>query len=148
MEAVYYMEYRETKKFVEESAEAYFKFRNTKRWKMFRTSDVKTKAIDTTEERYEELKKISRRDRVVKVEFLEDKLVFTAGDEVREVAYQNIEKIYETDTILAVYDTLGKKKKDKFLCLKKGSVRGKSLADLKEFLLEKCKKANNEIIAL
>ena len=148
MEPLFYMEYRETKKFVEEAVQAFYKYRNTKRLKVFRTIDIKTKAIDKTAEIFEDLKKTNRKDRLVKVEFFEEKVNFAAGTDVREIAYSSVEKIFETDTILVLYNKAGKKKEEKFLTLKKGSIRGRSLAELKSFLLEKCENAKGEIIAL
>ena len=148
MEPLFYMEYRETKKFVEEAAQAFYKYRNTKRLKMFQTVDIKTKSIDKTAEIFEDLKKTTRKDRLVKVEFYEEQLNFEVGTDKREIGYKNIEKIFETDTVLALYNNAGKKKEEKFLTLKKGSIRGRSLAELKSFLLEKCENAKGEIIAL
>lgn len=148
MEPLFYMEYRETQKFVEEAVQAFYKYRNTKRLKMFRTIDVKTKSIDKTADIFEDLRKTSRKDRLVKVEFYEDRLNFEAGTDKREIGYKNIEKIFETDTILVLFNNVGKKKAERFLTLKKGSIRGRSLAELKSFLLEKCENVNGEIIAL
>lgn len=147
MEPIYYMEYIESKKVIEEMFDAYYKFKNLTTWKMFQVQDVKTKAIDKGAERYADIKKISKKDRLVKVEFYEDHFFCLTGDVKQEYTYEEIEGIYETATTL-VFVAGKKRKKEAFLALKKGSVKGKSLADLKEFALKHCTKVKKGVVYL
>lgn len=142
MEPIYYMEYSESFKIVNEMYTALYKYRNTKAWGPFKIQDIRTKAYEGAKKRWAELKKISRKERLVKVSFYEDRFTCVTGEVTQEFTYDEIEGIYETDTTLAL--VAGKKrKKDGFIALKKGSVKGHSLADLKEFLLKKCTKAGS-----
>ena len=144
MEPIYYMEYIESIKIIEEMYDAYYKYKNLKTWKPFKVQDVKTKALDKAADRYKEIKKTGRKDRTVKVEFYEDTFICTTGDVKQEYRYDEIEGIYETSTTLAfVADK--KRKKDAFLALKKGSVKGKSLSDLKTFIVKRCTKVKGGI---
>ncbi len=147
MEPVYYMEYSESFKIVNEMYTALYKYRNTKSWGPFKIQDVKTKACESARKRWAELKKISRKERLVKVNFYEDNFTCVTGDVTQEFSYEEIECICETDTTLALVADK-KRKKEGFVALKKGSVKGKSLADLKEFLLKKCTKAGGNIVHL
>lgn len=147
MEPIFYMEYSESIKIVNEMYIALYKYKNRKAWGPFKIQDIKTKAAESAKKRWGEIKRISRRERTVKVQFFDEKFICTTGDMEQEFSYDEIEGIYETDTTLAL--VAGKKrKKDGFVALKKGSVKGKSLADLKEFLLGKCPKAGKEVIYL
>lgn len=147
MDALYYMEYIESKKIIEEMYDAYYKYKNHKAWGPFKTADIRTKALDKAAERYREIKKISRKDRTVRAEFYEEGFSCTTGDVKQEYTYDEIEGIYETDTTIAfVADK--KRKKDAFLALKKGSVKGKSLSDLKGFVVPRCKKVKDGIVYL
>lgn len=147
MEPIYYMEYTESKKAIEEMFDAYYKYKNHKAWKPFKTPDIRTKVLDKSAERYKEIKKISRKDRTVRAEFYEEGFCCTTGDVKQEYKYEEIEGIYETDTTIAfVADK--KRKKDAFLALKKGSVKGKSLSDLKAFAVPRCKKVKDGVVFL
>lgn len=144
MDVKYYMEYKETKKALEEMFDAYFRYKNSKKWTIFKTTDIREKAKMKAEERYKEIHQLIRKERTIKVEFLEDHFVCTTGYITKEYQYGEIEGIYETDTTLLLV-TGRNRKKDAFLGLKKGSVRGKSLADLKKFLTERCTKATKGV---
>ncbi len=144
MEAIFYMEYRESKKAVEEMFDAYYKYKNSKRIGIFKSPDIREKVQEKTEERWKEIRKISRRERTVKAEFFEDHFVCTTGDVIQEYQYSEIEAMFETDTTL-VFVAGKNRKKESFLGLKKGSVKGRSLADLKKFLLERCGKVTKGI---
>ncbi len=144
MEAKFYMEYRESKKIVEEMFDAYYRFKNRKRWGIFKSPDIREKVREKTDSRWKEIKQISRSERTVRAEFFEDYFVCTTGDVIQKYQYAEIEAMYETDTSL-VFVAGRKRKKESFLALKKGSVKGRSLADLKSFLLERCKNAGKEI---
>lgn len=144
MEAKYYMEYKESKKAIEEMFDAYYKLKNSKRWGIFKSPDIQEKVREKTEERYREIRKISRKERTIKVEFFEDHFVCTTGDVIQEYQYSEIEALYETNTTL-VFVAGRNRKKESFVGLKKGSVRGRSLADLKTFLLERCIKVTKGI---
>lgn len=147
MEPIFYMEYSESIKIVNEMFIALYKYKNSRSWGPFKIQDIKTKAGESTKKRWNEIKKISRKERTVQVRFYEDRFSCTTGNVEQEFSYDEIEGICETDTTLAL--VAGKKrKKDGFIALKKGSVKGRSLADLKEFLLEKCPKAGKSIIYL
>lgn len=147
MEPIFYMEYSESVKIVNEMFIALYKYKNSRSWGPFKIQDIKTKAVESTKKRWNEIKKISRKERTVRVCFYEDRFNCTTGNVEQEFSYNEIEGIYETDTTLAL--VAGKKrKKDGFIALKKGSVKGKSLADLKAFLLEKCPKAGKSIMYL
>lgn len=147
MEPIYYMEYVESKKVMEEMFETYYKFKNETSWGPFKVVDIKIRSEKKASERYAEIKKISRKDRTVKVEFYEDQFFCTTGNVKLEYTYGEIEGIYETDTTIAF--VAGKKrKKEAFLALKKGSVKGKSLADLKAFALKRCTKVKKGIVQL
>lgn len=139
MEPLFYMEYKESRKIVLEMFIAYYKYQNLKAWGPFKISDIKAKAEEKTQKRWKEIKMISRKERTVQVEFYEDSFSCVTGDVKQEYRYDELEAICETDTTFVL--VAGKKrKKDAFLGLKKGSVKGRSLADLKAFLLEKCPK--------
>ena len=144
MEPVYYMEYSESFKIVNEMYTALYKYRNSKAWGPFKIQDIKTRAYEGAKKRWAELKKISRKERLVKVSFYEESFTCVTGDVTQEFSYGEIECICETDTTLALVADK-KRKKEGFIALKKGSVKGKSLADLKEFLLKKCTKAGGSI---
>lgn len=144
MEAIFYMEYRESKKAVEEMFDAYYKYKNSKRLGIFKSPDIRGKAQEKADERWKEIRKISRRERSIKAEFFEDHFVCTTGDVIQEYQYSEIEAMFETDTTL-VFVAGKNRKKESFLGLKKGSVRGRSLADLKKFLLERCVKVTKGI---
>ncbi len=144
MEAIFYMEYRESKKAVEEMFDAYYKYKNSKRLGIFKSPDIRGKAQEKADERWREIRKISRRERSIKAEFFEDHFVCTTGDVIQEYQYSEIEAMFETDTTL-VFVAGKNRKKESFLGLKKGSVRGRSLADLKKFLLERCVKVTKGI---
>ncbi|MDO4312727.1 MAG: hypothetical protein Q4C52_06560 [Eubacteriales bacterium] len=144
MEAKYYMEYKESKKAIEEMFDAYYKLKNSKRWGIFKSPDIQEKVREKTEERYREIRKISRKERTIKAEFFEDHFVCTTGDVIQEYQYGEIEALYETNTTL-VFVAGRNRKKEAFVGLKKGSVRGRSLADLKTFLLERCIKVTKGI---
>lgn len=139
MKPEFYMEYQESRKIVQEMFIAYYKYQNLKAWGPFKISDVKAKAEDKTQKRWREIKQISRKERTVHVEFYEDSFSCITGDVKQEYQYEEVEAICETDTTFVLVADK-KRKKDAFLGLKKGSVKGKSLADLKEFLLKKCPK--------
>lgn len=139
MRPEFYMEYQESRKIVLEMFIAYYKYQNLKAWGPFKISDVKAKAEDKTQKRWREIKQISRKERTVHVEFYEDSFSCITGDVKQEYQYEEVEAICETDTTFVLVADK-KRKKDAFLGLKKGSVKGKSLADLKEFLLKKCPK--------
>ena len=83
MEAIFYMEYRESKKAVEEMFDAYYKYKNSKRIGIFKSPDIREKVQEKTEERWKEIRKISRRERTVKAEFFEDHFVCTTGDVIQ-----------------------------------------------------------------
>ena len=138
------MEYSESFKIVNEMYTALYKYRNSKAWGPFKIQDIKTRAYEGAKKRWAELKKISRKERLVKVSFYEDSFTCVTGDVTQEFSYREIECICETDTTLALVADK-KRKKEGFIALKKGSVKGKSLADLKEFLLKKCTKAGGSI---
>ena len=138
------MEYSESFKIVNEMYTALYKYRNSKAWGPFKIQDIKTRAYEGAKKRWAELKKISRKERLVKVSFYEDSFTCVKGDVTQEFSYGEIECICETDTTLALVADK-KRKKEGFIALKKGSVKGKSLADLKEFLLKKCTKAGGSI---
>ena len=138
------MEYSESFKIVNEMYTALYKYRNSKAWGPFKIQDIKTRAYEGAKKRWAELKKISRKERLVKVSFYEDGFTCVTGDVTQEFSYGEIECICETDTTLALVADK-KRKKEGFIALKKGSVKGKSLADLKEFLLKKCTKAGGSI---
>ena len=144
MEAKFYMEYRESKKAVEEMFDAYYKYKNSKRIGIFKSPDIRDKVQEKTEERWREIRKISRRERTIKTEFFEEHFVCTTGDVIQEYQYTEIEAMYETDTTL-VFVAGKNRKKESFLGLKKGSVRGRSLADLKKFLQERCTKVTKGV---
>lgn len=144
MKAKFYMEYKESKKAIEEMFDAYYKLKNSKRWGIFKSPDIQEKVREKTEERYREIRKISRKERTIKVEFFEDHFVCTTGDVIQEYQYGEIEALYETNTTL-VFVAGRNRKKESFVGLKKGSVRGRSLADLKTFLLERCIKVTKGI---
>ena len=144
MEPVYYMEYSESFKIVNEMYTALYKYRNTKAWGPFKVQDVRTKAYEEARKRWAELKRISRKERTVKVRFCEDGFTCVTGDVTQEFSYGEIECICETDTTLALVADK-RRKREGFIALKKGSVKGKNLADLKEFLLKKCTKAGGSI---
>ncbi len=144
MEAKFYMEYRESKKAVEEMFDAYYSYKNSKRIGIFKSPDIREKVLEKTDERWKEIRKISRRERTIKAEFFEEHFVCTTGDVIQEYQYTEIEAIYETDTTL-VFVAGKKRKKESFVGLKKGSVKGRSLADLKKFLLERCTNAKKGI---
>lgn len=147
MEAIFYMEYRESKKAIEEMFDAYYKYKNSKRIGIFKSPDIREKVQEKTEERWKEIRKISRRERSIKAEFFEDHFVCTTGDVIQEYQYSEIEAVFETDTTL-VFVAGKNRKKESFLGLKKGSVKGRSLADLKKFLLERCGKVTKGITLL
>ena len=63
---------------------------------------------------------------------------------IQEYQYSEIEAMFETDTTL-VFVAGKNRKKESFLGLKKGSVKGRSLADFKKFLLERCTKVKKGI---
>ena len=144
METKFYMEYRESKKAVEEMFDAYYKYKNSRRLRFFRSVDIREKVQEKTEERWKEIRKISRRERTIKAEFFQDHFVCTTGDVIQEYQYSEIEAMFETDTTL-VFVAGKNRKKEAFLGLKKGSVKGRSLADLKKFLLERCTKVKKGI---
>lgn len=147
MEPLFYMEYSESDKIIKEMYIAFYKYKNTKAWGPFKIDDIKTKAGESAKKRWAEIKKISRKDRPVKVSFYEDKFTCETGSESHDYSYDEIEGLYETDTTFAL--VAGKRRrKDGFIALKKGSVKGKSLADLKEFLLKKCQKAGGSVVYL
>lgn len=139
MNPVFYMEYKESRKTILEMFIAYYKYQNLKAWGPFKVSDVKAKAEDKTQKRWREIKLISRKERTVHVEFYEDSFSCITGDVKQEYQYEELEAICETDTTFVLVADK-KRKKDAFLGLKKGSVKGKSLADVKVFLLKKCPK--------
>ncbi len=139
MNPVFYMEYKESRKTILEMFIAYYKYQNLKAWGPFKVSDVKAKAEDKTQKRWREIKLISRKERTVHVEFYEDSFSCITGDVKQEYQYEELEAICETDTTFVLVADK-KRKKDAFLGLKKGSVKGKSLADVKAFLLKKCPK--------
>lgn len=139
MEPVFYMEYKESRKTILEMFTAYYKYQNLKAWGPFKVSDIKTKAEDKTAKHLGEIRAVSRKERTVHVDFYEDSFCCLTGDVKQEYTYEEIEVICETDTTFVLVADK-KRKKDAFLGLKKGSVKGKSLADLKEFLLKKCPK--------
>ncbi len=148
METVlFYMEYSESLKIVNEMYTALYKYRNTKAWGPFKTGDIRGRAQESARKRWAELKRISRRERTVKVSFYEDRFTCETGDVHQEFRYDEIEGIYETDTTLALVAEK-KRKKDGFIALKKGSVKGHSLGDLKEFLVRKCTKAGGSVTYL
>ena len=147
MEPIYYMEYRETKKAIEEMFDAYYKYSNAKRWKIFRDPMIDEKIQEKTQKRYAEIHEKERRDRTITAKFYEEHFLCTTGDVVQEYVYDEIEGLYETDTTL-VFIAGKKRKKESFLALKKGSLKGKSLHDLKAFLLDHCVKAGGEVHAL
>lgn len=141
MEPIFYMEYRESKKTLEEMFQSYYKYKNIKTWKFFRIQDVKQKAEEKAEKRYKEIRQTNRSkaDRLIKVEFFEEGFTCTTGEIPQEYLYSEIEGIYETDTTIAF--VAGKdRKKDAYLGLKKGGVKGRGLADLKNYVLPKCTK--------
>ena len=144
MEAKFYMEYRESKKAVEEMFDAYYSYKNSMRIGIFKSPDIREKVREKTDERWKEIRKISRRERTIKAEFFGDHFVCTTGDVIQEYQYAEIEAMYETDTTL-VFVAGKNRKKESFLGLKKGSVKGRSLADLKKFLLERCTKVKKGI---
>ncbi len=117
--------------------DAYYSYKNSKRIGIFKSPDIREKVLEKTDERWKEIRKISRRERTIKAEFFEEHFVCTTGDVIQEYQYTEIEAIYETDTTL-VFVAGKKRKKESFVGLKKGSVKGRSLADLKKFLLERC----------
>lgn len=147
MEPIYYMEYSESAKIVLEMYTALYKYKNLKAWGPFRIQDVKTKAYESTKKRWAQIKKVSRKERTVKVSFYEDSFTCVTGDVEQEFFYTEIRDLCETDTTLALVADK-KHKKDGFIALKKGSVKGKSLGDLKSFLLEKCTKAGGNVVYL
>lgn len=147
MEPLFYMEYQETRKSVAEMFDAFYRYRNTRIWGPFKVSDIPAKAEDSTRKRWLQIKKISRRERTVRAEFYEDSFSCRTGDVCQEYTYDEIRAICETDTTLALVADK-KRKEDAFLGLKKGSVRGKSLASLKEFLLKKCGNAGAKVLYL
>ena len=144
MEAIFYMEYRESKKAGEEMFDAYYKYKNSNRLGIFKSPDIRGKAQEKADERWKEIRKISRRERNIKAEFFENHFVCTTGDVIQEYQYSEIEAMFETDTTL-VFVAGKNRKRESFLALKKGSVRGRSLADLKKFLLERCVKVTKGI---
>lgn len=144
MEAKFYMEYKESKKAVEEMFDAYYKYKNSKRWGIFKSPDIREKVREKTDERWKEIRKISRKERTIRAEFFEDHFVCTTGDVIQEYQYAEIEALYETDTTF-VFLAGKNRKKEAFLGLKKGSVKGRSLADLKKFLLKRCTKVTKGI---
>lgn len=139
MEPIFYMEYKESRKTVLEMFTAYYKYQNLKAWGPFKVGDVRGKAEDTTQKRWREIKRISRKDRTVQVEFYEDTFCCITDDVKQEYQYKELEAICETDTTFVLVADK-RRRKDAFLGLKKGSVKGRSLADLKGFLLQKCAK--------
>lgn len=146
MDVKYYMEYKETKKALEEMFEAYYKYKNSGKWKLFKTENPREKAQVKADERYKEIHQLIRKERTIKAEFFEDHFVCTTGYITKEYQYGEVEGIYETDTTLLIVTTKKlKKDKDFYLGLKKGSVRGKSLADLKKFLVERCPKVTEGV---
>lgn len=146
MDVKYYMEYKETRKALEEMYEAYFKYKNSRKWKIFKTENPREKAEVKADERYKEIHQLIRKERTIKVEFYEDHFVSTTGYVTKEYQYSEVEGIYETDTtLLIVTEKQRKKEKDAYLGLKKGSVRGKSLGDLKKFLTERCTKVTEGV---
>lgn len=147
MEPIFYMEYKESRKIIEEMFDAYFKYRNHKVFRLFQVSDIKKHVDEKTAKRWAEIKQASRKERTISVEFYEENFCCVTGDIRQEYSYEEIQAICETNTTLALVADK-KRKKDAFLGLKKGSVRGRSLADLKTFLLAHCPKAGNEIIHL
>lgn len=144
MDAKFYMEYRESRKVIEEVFEAQLKYKNTKKWGMFKSSNIHEKAIQKAEERYKDIRLVCRKERTIKVEFFEDHFVCTTDDMSKKYRYDEIEEIFETDTILAFVADKNRKK-DSFVGLKKGSIRGRSLADLKQFVVKRCTKATKGI---
>ena len=146
MEPIFYMEYKESKKVMEEMFQAYYKYKNLKTWKPFRVQDVKLKAEEKANERYKEIKSKNRSkaDRTIKVEFFEEDFKCATGDIIQEYKYDEIEGIYETDTTL-VFVAGKNRKKDAFLGLKKGGVKGTGLAELKSFVLPRCTKIKNGV---
>ena len=103
------MEYSESFKIVNEMYTALYKYRNTKAWGPFKIQDIRTKAYEGAKKRWAELKKISRKERLVKVSFYENRFTCVTGDVTQEFTYDEIEGIYETDTTLAL--VAGKKRK-------------------------------------
>lgn len=147
VEAKFYMEYRESKKAIEEMYDAYYKYKESRKWKIFRSADMREKVRSKTDDRYQEIRKTSRKDRTVKVEYFDDHFVCTVGDVISEYRYDEIEKICETDTTL-MFIAGRNRKKDAYVGLKKGSLRGKGLSELKKFLLERCTKLTDGIEVL
>lgn len=144
MKPRYYMEYVESKKTITESFKAYYKFKNLTTWKPFKVQDVSAKAEEKAGKRYAELRRTERKDRLIRVEFFEEYFVCKAGSAIQEYRYDEIEGIYETDTTIAF--VAGKdRKKDAFQGLKKGAVKGKSLGDLKDFVVPRCKKLKHGV---
>lgn len=147
MEVKFYMEYKESKKALEEMYDAFYKYKNSKRPGIFKITDIREKSREKAEDRYKELRKTNRKDRTVKAEFYDDHFVCTSGDMIQKYQYEEIEGLYETDMML-VFLAGKKRKKESFVALKKGSVKGKSLADLKQFLLKRCTKVSGGIVML
>lgn len=145
VEAVYYMEYKESKKTIEETFDAYYRYKNLKRWGPFKIQDIEAKVEKKADKRFKEIRSVNRKERTVRVEFYEESFCCMTGDVKQEYTYTEVEGIYETDTSLAF--VVGKnRKKDVFLALKKGSVKGKGLSGLKEFLLNRCEKVKDGVV--
>ena len=94
METKFYMEYRESKKAVEEMFDAYYKYKNSRRLRFFRAVDIREKVQEKTEERWKEIRKISRRERTIKAEFFEDHFICKTGDVIQEYQYSDIEAMF------------------------------------------------------
>ena len=110
MEPVYYMEYSESFKIVNEMYTALYKYRNSKAWGPFKIQDIKTRAYEGAKKRWAELKKISRKERLVKVSFYEESFTCVTGDVTQEFSYGEIQCICETDTTLALVADKKRKK--------------------------------------
>ncbi len=145
MEAIYLMEYKESRKSVEEAFDAYYRYKNLKRWGLFKIQDIQVKAEKEAAKKYKAIRSVNRKERTVKVEFYEDSFCCKTGDVKQEYAYAEIEGIYETATSLALVAGKGHKK-DAFLAFKKGSVKGRGLSGLKEFLLNRCDKVKDGVV--
>ena len=138
MEPIYYMEYQESKKSLEEMYDAYYKYSNHKRHGIFKIMDTDLKIKDKTEKRFEEIRRLSKHDRTVTTAFYDDGFTCATGDIAKEYSYSEVEALFETGQCLVIIADKRRRRKESFLALKKGALRGKSLHDLKAFLLKKC----------